>query len=153
MKNKERAWVNLGDVNFLEYGGCLTRKGIREDAYEVISLTTGICDYEGKYKNPCIVARCYIADINDWIFAEINSCAGYDKDFRPETEDQKMSYCVDIINYYGIHEFDPVFPKETGCGPYALGTIKQWVVGKTIVKRFLKENDVPYEFRHQEENK
>ena len=27
MKNKERAWENFGDVNFLEYGGCLTRKG------------------------------------------------------------------------------------------------------------------------------
>ena len=38
MKNKERAWQNFGDVNFLEYGGCLIRKDIREDAYEVISL-------------------------------------------------------------------------------------------------------------------
>lgn len=147
MKNKERAWENFGDINFLEYGGCLVRKDTKEDTYEIISLTTDICDYKGKYKNPCVVARCYVADINDWISAEINSFAGYDENYRPETEDQKMSYCVDIINYYGIHEFDPEFPEETGCGPYAIGTIEQWIVGRQIAKRFLKEHNVPYGLR------
>ena len=59
-----------------------------------------------------------------------------------------MSYCVDVINYYGLREFDPKFPEETGCGPYALEDASKWIVGRTIVKRFLKENDIPYEYRH-----
>ena len=53
-----------------------------------------------------------------------------------------------MINYYGIQNFDPEFPEETGCGPYALGDVSKWIVGKTIVKRFLKEHNIPYEFRH-----
>lgn len=58
-----------------------------------------------------------------------------------------MSYCVDLINYFGIEEFYPEFPEETGCGPYALGTAQQWIVGRQIAKRFLKEHDVPYGLR------
>ena len=151
MKNKERAWVNLGDVNFLEYGGCLVKPDEHHGAYNVISLTTPVYDYEGKYKIPCIVANCYI-DLDTWLEEdtrkEVNDFAGFPKEYMPESESERMSYCVDLINYYGIQNFDPEFPEETGCGPYALGDVSKWIVGRTIVKRFLKENDVPYEYRH-----
>lgn len=145
-------WHNHGDVNFLEYGGCLVRKISSQDCYEIISLITEIPDYKGKYKCPMIVARCYI-DLDAWLEAKnemvkINEFAGFGRTYIPQTEEEKESYCVDLVNYYGVEEFDPEFPEETDCGPYALGSVDRWIVGKEIVKRFLKEYDVPYEFRH-----
>lgn len=140
-------WINCGDFHYLDHGGCLIRNA--PGGYDVISLTTGICDYKGKFKKPCIIAKCYI-DFASWLKdsrKEINSFAGYDEDYIPLTEDEEMSYCVDLINYFGIHEFDPEFPEETGCGPYAIGTIEQWIVRRQIAKRFLKEHNVPYGLR------
>lgn len=136
-----KEWKNYGDINFMEYGGCLIKKDDYPDCFHVLSLTTKIYDYKGKYKKPMIVAKCYI-DLPDWISTDVNSFAGYPKEYKPQTTDEKMSYCVDLIDYYGIHEFDPVFPEETGCGPYALGTIDKWIVGKTIAQRFMKEQGV-----------
>lgn len=146
-------WHNYGDINFIEHGGCLVKEDEYKDCFHVLSLTTYIPDYEGKYKNPMIVAKCFI-DLSDWSIPEdegrkeVNKWAGYDEDYIPYSLDEKMSYCVDLINYYGIQEFDPDFPKETGCGCYALGNVNQWIVGKTIAQRFMKEYGVPYEFRH-----
>ena len=57
-----------------------------------------------------------------------------------------MYYSVDLISYYGIQEFEPEFPEETGCGPYGF-TLDKVIVGKTIAQRFLKEHDVPAKFR------
>lgn len=144
MKNK---WENFGDTNFINYGGCLVRKTEHEDCFEVISLTTEIYDYDGEYEEPMIVARCYI-DLSCWedSYKAVNSFVGYDETYMPKTLEEKMSYCVDLINYYGVHEFDPDFPKETGCGCYALGTLPQWIVGKTIAQRFLAAYEVPREF-------
>ena len=71
-------WINYGDLNYLDYGGCLVRNA--PGGYDVISLTTGICDYKGKFKKPCIIAKCYI-DFASWLKdsrKEINSFAGYD---------------------------------------------------------------------------
>lgn len=140
-------WINCGDFHYLDHGGCLIRNA--PGGYDVISLTTGICDYKGKFKKPCIIAKCYI-DFASWLKdsrKKINSFAGYDEDYVPLTEDEEMSYCVDLINYFGIQEFDSEFPEETGCGPYAIGTIEHWIVGRQIAKRFLKEHSVPYELR------
>lgn len=143
-------WENYGDSDFMDYGGCLVKADDYPDCFHVLSLTTEVY-YNGKYKKPMIVAKCFI-DLSCWLedkedVKEINSFAGYDEDYIPQTEDEKMSYCVDLINFYGIHEFDPEFPKETNCGPYALGTLPQWIVGKTIAQRFMKEHGVPVEFR------
>ncbi|WP_346961313.1 hypothetical protein [Clostridium sp.] len=140
-------WQNYGDINFIGYGGCLVRKTEHEDCFEVMSLTTEICDYDGEYEKPMIVARCYI-DLSCWedSFKKVNYNVGYDKNYTPKTEEQKMSYCVDLINYYGIQEFDPDFPEETGCGCYALGSLPQWIIGKAIAQKFMRNYEVPEEF-------
>lgn len=148
-------WYNYGDVNFMEYGGCLVRETGFKDCFEVIWLVTEIPDYKGKYKKPMIVAKCYI-DLNDWLNPkdenrkELNTCCGFDIDYIPHSLDEKMCYCVDMINSYGygIWEFDPVFPVETNCGCYSMGIpIEKLIVGKQIAQRFLKEYDVPIKFR------
>ena len=150
-----KEWQNYGDINFIEYGGCLVRETDRENCFEVISLTTSIPDYEGKYKKPMIVAKCYI-DLTDWLKPDdegrksLNISCGFDKDYIPQSLGKKMSYCVDLINDYGygMWEFDPVFPKETNCGCYSFGVeVDELIVGKTIAQRFLKECGVPVEFR------
>lgn len=143
-------WKNFGDINFMEYGGCLVKEDDYPDCFHILSLTTNIYDYKGKYRKPVIVAKCYI-DLSAWLeneeIKEVNKFAGYEEKYKPQTLEEKMSYCEDLIDYYGIQEFDPDFPAETGCGCYAHGTINKWIVGKTIAKRFMKEYGVPYEYR------
>lgn len=130
-------WKNYGDVNFIDYGGCLVKADDYPDCFHVLVLKAD------EYNNEAIVAKCFI-DFASWSEDEdtrkqINSFAGYDEAYIPQTEDEKMSYCVDLINYYGLHEFDPEFPKETGCGPYALGTVADWIVDRDVAIRFMKE--------------
>lgn len=142
-------WHNYGDIDFLEYGGCLVRETYREDCFNVIWLATGFPDYNGKYKYPMIVTKCCV-DISDWMdnktLHAINTFTGNKTDFIPKTLKDKMQYATDLIANYGIAEFDPYFPEETGCGPYGF-TWDKIIVGKTIVQRFLKENSVPYKWR------
>lgn len=147
-------WHNYGDVNFLEYGGCLVRETNREDCFNVIWLNTEIYDYKGKYKNPMIVARCFV-DLSDWLKEgydedrnKINKFYDYpSEDYIPKTLHDKMMYCTDLISYYGIDNYEPTMPEETEYGPYSLGITGKCIVGKTIAQRFLKENGVPAKFR------
>lgn len=150
--NEDRSlfeWKNFGDVDFLEYGGCLVRETDREDCFNVIWLATEITDYKGKYKTPMMVAKCYV-DLSGWLDNEtlhsINTFTGDPSDFVPKTLEEKMQYAVDLIAYYGIAEFEPDFPSETGCSNYGF-TWNRIIVGKTIAQKFLKENDVPYKWR------
>ena len=142
-------WHNYGDINFIEYGGCLVRETDREDCFHVIWLATEIPDYNGKYKYPMIVARCYV-DVSCWMdgksLYDINIFVGNPVSYIPQTTEEKMQYAVDLISYYAIQEFEPDFPSETGCGPYGFIWDKI-IVGKTIAQKFLKENDVPYKWR------
>ena len=139
-------WHNFGDINFLEYGGCLVRETEREDCFNVIWLATSIPDYKGKYKKPMIVARCYV-DVSSWMdgksLYDVNIFVGNPVSYTPQTTGEKMQYAVDLIGYYGIQEFEPYFPEETGCSCYGF-TWDKIIVGKTIVQKFLKENCVPY---------
>lgn len=148
--NTTNEWKNFGDVNFIEYGGCLVKADSHPNCYHVLTLITEIPDYVGKYKKPMIVARCFI-DLDCWLdnqtLFEINQFTGASCDYIPKTEEELILYCTDLINYYGIREFDPDFPKETGCGCYALGNINKWIVGKQIAQKFMKECEVPKEFR------
>lgn len=144
-------WENCGDINFIEYGGCLVKEDEHEDCFHVLSLTTDIPDYKGKYKIPMIVAKCFI-DLSDWLKPDnedrisVNKFCGYDEDYIPHILDEKISYCVDLVNYCGIQEFDPDFPEETGCGCYGFAWNKV-IIGKTIAQRFMKECGVPAKFR------
>lgn len=142
-------WYNYGDVNFMEYGGCLVREAEFKDCFEVIWLATEIADHKKRYKYPMIVAKCYV-DISSWLDNEtlhsVNDYVGNPSDFIPKTLEDKMWYATDLIAYYGIQEFDPEFPEETGCGPYGF-TWEKIIVGKTIAQRFMKEHGVPAKFR------
>ena len=142
-------WHNYGDTNFMEEGGCLVKETERENCFEIIWLVTEVEDYKKRYKYPMIVARCYV-DISSWLDNEtlhnVNDYVGNPSDFIPKTLEDKMRYVTDLIAYYGITEFEPNFPEETGCGPYGF-TWNKIIVGKTIAQRFLKEHDVPAKFR------
>lgn len=143
-------WQNYGDINFMEHGGYLVKEDEYDNCFHVISLTTSIPDYKGKYKNPMIVTRCYV-DVTTWLYKdaemhEINKFFGNPSDFIPKTLEEKMQYAANLINYYGIAEFDPDFPEETGCSYYGF-TWDKIIVDKTIAQKFLKECGVPYKWR------
>ena len=144
-----KEWHNFGDVNFLEYGGCLVRETDREDCFNVIWLATEIPGCKSKYKNPMMVAKCYV-DVSSWLDNEtlhaINTFTGNPSDFIPKTLEEKMWYAVDLIGYYGIAEFEPDFPIETNCSCYGF-TWDKIIVGKTIAQKFLKENGVSVKWR------
>lgn len=143
-------WKNYGDENFITYGGNLVKADEYPNCFHVLVLNTEIFDYAGDYEEPVIVAMCYI-DVSDWLDDDkrksVNSFVGNSKDFIPNTMEEQMSYCVDLISYYGLHEFSPVFPEVTGCGPYALGTIDKWIVSKEIARNFMKEQGIPEDYR------
>ena len=40
-----RLWQNYGDVNFIEYGGCLVAEDQHPECFHIMSLTTDIYDY------------------------------------------------------------------------------------------------------------
>lgn len=155
MSKQTKPWINYGDVNFIEHGGCLVRETDYPECYDVICLETSIYDYNGEYKNPMIIAKCFV-DLSDWLKPddrqrkEFNEQCGFDEDYIPFSLEEKMSYCVDLVSNWGccIWEFDPVFPKETGCNCYSFGVpTETLVVSKAIVQRFLKEHNVPLRYR------
>ena len=145
-------WNNYGDGSFMEYGGYLVNKDLQPDCYQVINLVTDIPDYNGKYqRNPIFVTKCYI-DLSLWLDADsrksLNPVFGYPENYIPKTESEKEQCCCDLMSWYSIWEFDPVFPKETGLGPYSMGApFKDAIVGKTIAKKFLQECGVPAKYR------
>lgn len=145
-------WHNYGDLNFLEHGGCLVKEDEYKDCFHVLMLTTYLPDYRGRLKYPMVVAKCFV-DLSNYLKPddegrkEVNKFYNFDEDYIPQSLDEKMLFCVDLINHYGFHEFDPEFPEETGCGPYGF-TWDKIIVGKTIAQKFMKECGIPYKYRH-----
>ena len=139
-------WHNYGDVNFMQYGGCLVKEDFYPDCFHVIWLLPEICNYSGKYKKPVIVAKCFV-NLADWVKPEVNKFSGYSEDYVPESLEEKMLYCTDLIDYYGIQEFEPTFPNETDCTCHSLGTSDQWIVGVEIAKKFMRNYGVPLKYR------
>ena len=133
-------WRNYGDVSFLEHGGCMVREKER-GMYEVISLFPCIPDYEGDVEDPCIVAKCTVCDIGDYandlkVRKEVNDIFGYPQDHIPVTADDLLMFAVNLVEMYGIWEFDPVFPEETGLGPYSYGApASKQIVSKALGPR------------------
>lgn len=155
MSKQTKPWINYGDVNFIEHGGCLVKEDDYPDCFHVMYLETNVYDYNGDYKIPMIVAKCYV-DLSDWLKPEdteriaFNYIMSYDENYIPQTLEEKMLYCSELVcNWgHGIWEFDPDFPKETGCNCYSFGVpMETLIVGKTIVQRFLKEYGVPLRYR------
>ena len=138
-------WENYGDVNFMEHGGYLVRHNSKYNIYEVISLACHIPDVDIPIEDSCIVARCAVCNINDYLedsktLDELNSFFGYEKGYKPSTKEEMFAFAADLISFYGLWEFDPVFPKETGLGPYSLGApIEKMIVSKKTAEKFINE--------------
>ena len=161
MAKQTKPWINYGDINFIEHGGFLVRETDYPECYDVIYLETNIYDYNGDYKIPMIVVKCFV-DLSDWLKPDdkerikFNQECGFDDDYIPTSLEEKMCYCADLVDKWGsgVWEFDPVFPKETGLGCYSCPDpmskkqiMEQMIVGKTIAQRFLKEYGVPLRYR------
>ena len=147
MAKQTKPWINYGDINFIEHGGCLVKEDDYEDCFHVMYLETDVNDYNGDYKIPMIVAKCYV-DLSDWLKPdnkdriEFNQYCGFDEDYIPYTLEEKMCYCADLVGHglWSIENFQPDYPREAKLK-------ERFIVGKTIAQRFLKEYDVPLRYR------
>lgn len=130
-------WQLYGDVNPLEYGGTYVKKDSEIDGYHALVI---IGSDEIGEEDKAAVIFCYIdASWYEEPNEAVNNFCGYKKDYVPKTEEEIGSYITDLIRYYGVINFDPDFPKETGCNHYAVGTVNDWIVTKKVAKEFIAE--------------
>lgn len=106
IKTQQRVWHNYGDVDFWELGRLVSKNSVdSEGQYDVLYLDNNSDD-----EDQVIAARCYV-DIHDtWINkADVMSYTGQSK---LESEEDKMRFAVDCISYYGLCNFQPIFPNS-----------------------------------------
>lgn len=112
-------WKNLGDEDYLNYGGCLVRKskeGIQ--TYDVFFLDTNLefCDYFAGLGTVDL----YDNNIN---YNEVLDYLGWIeyKDMPIDELLDKMSpelLCRGIVEHYGIQNFNPIVVKNEFINPF-----------------------------------
>ena len=137
-------WKNLGDVNFLQYGGCLVRKSYTEEHdkeyptlanyYEVISLIP-----DSNNEDFVLAGICSI-DLEDYVETDsIFDYAGY-----PELAGKKLqeiikeigaeAFAAYIVSYYGVGNLCGESPKSR----YPMEKT-DWMVTRKEAEEWLKE--------------
>lgn len=87
---KNTAWVNLGDVNFVQHGGTLVRRAFPDDSAKNASSLRTI--YDVLYASP-------VDDLDGKMFASLTQV---DLDDYPQiSEEDPFIKAADIVNYYG----------------------------------------------------
>lgn len=140
MKN---TWMNLGDINFLQYGGHLVRKAYAEEQinkypslkhyYEVIFLVP-----DDDRENMMFAGICNI-DLQDYVDKpEIFSYAGYPELIGKSLNEIAESiglerFTADIVSYYGVANLGGESPKS--CYPCCP---EDWLVTREEVQKWLE---------------
>lgn len=144
-KSNLNIWYNYGNAPFLELGGCLIRKEGEKDTYELIILTPYIGEYIEDIDDPCIVVKCTIHDLGDYVHddrlcRELNSIIGYPRDFIPASEEELLTFAVNLVEVFGVWDFDPVFPEETELGPWHYrAPANRQIVSRASARRFIRQ--------------
>lgn len=125
-----KSWKNLGDIDFLDYGGCLVCPAYEEEevkkyenlksSYNVFYLNTDI-DEEDK-----VYAALLYVDVDDYINDEDNkkdilTAIGLEDRMSddPLSIMDRGAWAKEIVEYYGISNFSPTVLKPNCCYPSA----------------------------------
>lgn len=149
--DKNKIWENLGDVNFLAYGGCLVKPHWTEEelakaknpellkhTYDVFYLNT---EY-GDDGNQNFAALCCIDMTDDFLdWNGMLYCIGEDarigmkfEDFLNETTISPELLAKEMVEYMGVGEFSPCtfkcpqYPSEADDYIVSDEDLKQWLI-------------------------
>lgn len=115
-------WMNMGDINYLAYGGCLVKPHFDENEsiegtayiYDVFYLNT---EY-GENGDQNFAALCYVDLTDSWLhWDDMLRACGYDGHIGLSFADliKKLSpeiMAKEIVEYEGVNNFSPVVVKE-----------------------------------------
>ncbi len=130
-------WINYGDKNFWELGRMVKLDELDKNGeiFNILWSQDAPAPASDEIETPVIVARVYVDITDDWIDKEAVLSYGGMTESELNTIEGRASYACDCISYYGIHEFQPVFPNGV-----MGGTVFDWVVDKKDAIEFLNGN-------------
>lgn len=114
-------WQNLGDKNYLEYGGCLVKPAYNEKElkeypdlsgyYNVFWLNTDTSDEDE------VLAALLLVNVDDYINNDrdrhkILQAIGLEEEPDPLTVMSRAEWAREIVNFYSIEDFSPTVLKE-----------------------------------------
>lgn len=112
-------WVNMGDINFLAYGGCLVKPHFSEEelkdheslenTFDVFYLNTEF----GENGDENFAALCYVDLDDSWLpWADMLKCIGLDEEVGLSVEElvkkhSPMLLAKELVEYAGVQNFSP----------------------------------------------
>lgn len=117
-------WVNMGDINFLAYGGCLVKPHFSEEelkdheslenTFDVFYLNTEF----GENGDENFAALCYVDLDDSWLpWADMLKCIGLDEEVGLSVEElvkkhSPMLLAKELVEYAGVQNFSPEVVKN-----------------------------------------
>lgn len=139
-------WVNMGDINFLAYGGCLVKPHFSEEElkdHESLENTFDVfyLDTEsGENGDENFAALCYVDLDDSWLpWADMLKCIGLDKEVGLPVEElvkkhSPMLLAKELVEYAGVQNFSPEVVKNDTYNRYPYSAEDFTVSDADIVK-------------------
>lgn len=123
-------WTNMGDINFLAYGGCLVKPHFSEEelkdheslenTFDVFYLNTEF----GENGDENFAALCYVDLDDSWLpWADMLKYIGLDEEVGLPVEElvkkhSPMLLAKELVEYTGVQNFSPEVVKDDTCNRY-----------------------------------
>ena len=117
-------WINMGDINFLAYGGCLVKPHFSEEElkdHESLENTFDVFD-------------------DSWLpWADMLKCIGLDEEVGLSVEElvkkhSPMLLAKELVEYAGVQNFSPEVVKNDTCNMYPYSAEDFTVSDEDLVK-------------------
>lgn len=145
-KKGETEWINMGDINFLAYGGCLVKPHFSEEelkdheslenTFDVFYLNTEF----GENGDENFAALCYVDLDDSWLpWADMLKCIGLDEEVGLPVEElvkkhSPMLLAKELVEYAGVQNFSPEVVKNDTYNRYPYSAEDFTVSDADIVK-------------------
>lgn len=139
-------WTNMGDINFLAYGGCLVKPHFSEEElkdHESLENTFDVfyLDTEsGENGDENFAALCYVDLDDSWLpWADMLKCIGLDKEVGLPVEElvkkhSPMLLAKELVEYAGVQNFSPEVVKNDTYNRYPYSAEDFTVSDEDLVK-------------------
>lgn len=139
-------WTNMGDINFLAYGGCLVKPHFSEEelkgheslenTFDVFYLNTEF----GENGDENFAALCYVDLDDSWLpWVDMLKCIGLDEEVGLSVEELVKKYspmllAKELVEYAGVQNFSPEVVKNDTCNMYPYSAEDFTVSDEDLVK-------------------